>query len=414
MLIKSAQDRSEDIEALEALMRHPQATAQIQAKIDGEIRMIRAGAKTEKDAAYVIEFDHRASQNWAVIHDLRIEHKGRVAQIDHLLINRLLEIWVCESKSFHQGVAVNEVGEFTSFFAGSPRGIPSPIEQNRRHILVLQSLLKGAVVPLPKRFGVKLMPRFESAVLISQNARITRPKKPFAGLETVMKNDQLRSAIDRQIDNASGLAAMLSMWRVVGPETLEQFARSIAKLHRPLAFDWPAKFGLPKVPSVSSAAPVPPEPYGAAQPVQTLAVQEPEAVYHAGPERAAARVPGVGTKPQSQALPRADSARPSAAMDGLAAQQPVLAANAGKSDKNEKLPTSKLARKWGLTTAAGIERLQQCGYLEPREAGDLGLTSKARAIGAVHVERGPHSPYFLWPANLDSLPLEGHGLRQEA
>lgn len=39
----------------------------------------------EKVALFVLSY--KDSQNWAVIHDLRIEHRGRVAQIDHLLIN---------------------------------------------------------------------------------------------------------------------------------------------------------------------------------------------------------------------------------------------------------------------------------------------------------------------------------------
>ncbi len=61
-------------------------------------------------AAYEIDFHHKASRNWAVIHDLRLEYRGRVAQIDHLLINRWLEFWVCESKHFSEGVAINEQG----------------------------------------------------------------------------------------------------------------------------------------------------------------------------------------------------------------------------------------------------------------------------------------------------------------
>ncbi len=35
-----------------------------------------------------------------MIHDLRVQCNGRVAQADHLLIDRFLEIYVVESKSF--------------------------------------------------------------------------------------------------------------------------------------------------------------------------------------------------------------------------------------------------------------------------------------------------------------------------
>ena len=64
---------------------------------------------------------HPQSKNWfspieeapvfaSVIHDLRIECEGRVAQIDHLLIGRFLDIWVCETKNFSEGIAINEQG----------------------------------------------------------------------------------------------------------------------------------------------------------------------------------------------------------------------------------------------------------------------------------------------------------------
>jgi hypothetical protein len=120
LLIKAATDRSQDLNTLQALLAVPGITAPTRVLIDKEIRNIRAGAKGEAEAAYEIDFHHKASRNWAVIHDLRIEHQGRVAQIDHLLISRWLEVWVCESKHFSEGVAINEQGEFTGFYAGRP------------------------------------------------------------------------------------------------------------------------------------------------------------------------------------------------------------------------------------------------------------------------------------------------------
>ena len=60
--------------------------------------------KGEAEAAYEMEFHYGASKNWMVLHDLRLECEGRVAQIDHLLLNRFLEIYVCESKRFSEGV----------------------------------------------------------------------------------------------------------------------------------------------------------------------------------------------------------------------------------------------------------------------------------------------------------------------
>lgn len=388
MLIKSADDRRDDVQALQGLLQRPGITPLQAERIDREIRKIRAGAKAEAEAAYDIDFHHKDSKNWALIHDLRIEFQGRVAQIDHLLINRCLDFWVCESKSFSQGVSMNDAGEFTSFYAGRPQGIPSPVEQNRRHIAVLQAVLASSLVSLPTRLGITLGPRFHSLVLISQGARITRPAKPFEGMETVIKSDNLRSAITSRIDKASGLDTLLSATRFVGSDTLHDLALQIVRLHRPLRVQWAAKFGMAE--AVDEAA-VP-------------AVQEPQARYASvGPLPA----PAPDLRPQSLA-PAASAAAPEPAVPVMAraaadASAGVVAQlqTAPPVDGVERLPTSRLGARWGLRNAAEtLACLEAGGYLTPLPTGGHQLTEKAQACGAVFVEKSRHGPYFLWPADL--------------
>ncbi len=119
MLIKAADDKQPQINALEALLARPDVDAQTRRRIEQEVRMIRAGASGERDAAYEIEFHLGANKNQMTVRDLRIEVDGRVAQIDRLIINRLLDVWVCESKHFAEGVAINEHGEWVAFY-GNP------------------------------------------------------------------------------------------------------------------------------------------------------------------------------------------------------------------------------------------------------------------------------------------------------
>ncbi len=64
-----------------------------------ELRIRRAGQRGEKESAYLIDFDFGKSPNWAVLHDLQLEHGGRTAQIDHVLINRLLQVYVLVAAS---------------------------------------------------------------------------------------------------------------------------------------------------------------------------------------------------------------------------------------------------------------------------------------------------------------------------
>ena len=82
MLIKAADDKQPQIDELEALRTRPDVDAETKAHIDREIKNIRAGARGERDAAYQIDFDYAKESNRVVIHDLRLEVDGRVAQID--------------------------------------------------------------------------------------------------------------------------------------------------------------------------------------------------------------------------------------------------------------------------------------------------------------------------------------------
>jgi nuclease-like protein len=140
MLIKAADDKQLQIEALNKLLIKHDVSPTTRKAIEQEIWNIRAGDKTEKAAAYEIEFHYGANPNVMTIHDLRIECAGRVAQIDHLIIDRLLELWVCESKSFSGGVKVDEYGHWSAYWGGRAQGIPSPIEQNRKHVAVLEDV----------------------------------------------------------------------------------------------------------------------------------------------------------------------------------------------------------------------------------------------------------------------------------
>ena len=256
MLLKVADDRQPDIDALEALLARPSIDAATESKIERELKTIRAGVKGERDAAYEIDFDFAKASNRVVIHDLRLEVDGRVAQIDHLIIDRFLTVWVCESKHFAEGVGVDEHGEWVAFYGARPQGIPSPIEQNRKHVAVLKDVFDQKIVEPKKRLGVTIKPDFKSVILVSNNARISRPKTKAGvaavdGLDSVMKVEKLRSAIAKDTE-ARPLSIIA---RAVSSDTIERLGRDLVALHRPIAIDWPGRFGLPNQPAASTADP---------------------------------------------------------------------------------------------------------------------------------------------------------------
>lgn len=101
MIIKQADDRTNDLETLQALF--DVAEAATARRMQQEILLIKAGIRGEEGAACEMRVRWGDHPGRVVLHDLRIEHDGLVAQIDHLMINRLLDIWVCESKHFAEG-----------------------------------------------------------------------------------------------------------------------------------------------------------------------------------------------------------------------------------------------------------------------------------------------------------------------
>jgi len=253
MIIKQADDKQSDLSILKKLLTHPDADVAKKKRIEQEIRNIQAGIRGEEEAAYEMKVHYSESKNWMIIHDLRIEHGGLVAQIDHLIINRFLEMWVCESKHFSKGIEINEYGEFSAFdFDGKPYGVPSPIEQNNKHILILKRIFDSNAVKLPTRLGFTIKPSLKSLVLVSKNARITRPKVKIDGLDCIIKNDQLFKTIDKATDDSNRLLIV----KTIGQDTVEALAKEIVKLHKPIQFNWLAKFSLSS-PSQVLATPAP-------------------------------------------------------------------------------------------------------------------------------------------------------------
>ena len=242
MIIKQKDDSQEVLHRLDELKQFPLSAKQ-RFLVDREIKMFAAGVRGEKNSAYLLNFEWGNSENWGIIHDLRIEHQGRIAQIDHLLINRYLEIYVLETKNFSYGVKINDHGEFNVWSGKGYTGIESPIEQNNRHIKVLEKAVKDRSLA-PTRLGLTIPTTFHPFVLMSPASRIDRPAAKKYNTQNVIKSDQFRATIDKSFDEASVGLVFGRVAKIVGKDTLKKFTQSIADLHCPIAVDYRAKFGI--------------------------------------------------------------------------------------------------------------------------------------------------------------------------
>jgi len=242
MIIKKMDSKQEEIAELTALLKD-KLTPYQRFLIERELKAIRSGIQGEKDSAYYIDFYFGNSKNWAVIHDLRLEHKGQVAQIDHLLINRFFDMYVLESKNYSHKLKISPDGEFEAYDGKQYIGIPSPIEQNKRHIYLLDLFLKHHDI-LPKRIGISIRPRLKNFVLVSPKCIIARPPEKKFDTSSVIKADTLRTKIDREVEKGSPLTDIATISKMCSSSTLERKARRFALFHKSLRIDFKSKFGL--------------------------------------------------------------------------------------------------------------------------------------------------------------------------
>ncbi|MGB8356423.1 MAG: nuclease-related domain-containing protein [Chthoniobacteraceae bacterium] len=204
--------------------------------IEDEIHALRSGASGEKQAAYHIDFELGNVPGYAIIHDLRIEHNGRVAQIDHLIIGRFLDIFVIESKNFSTSIRICDGDEFQVRARYGWKGIQSPVEQNKRHISVLSDLIRETAV-IPRKLGFQFAPKFHNWILVAPECNIAGRKDDH----TIMKMDMFGARMQKFRESNvpwSDIAKMISC------ETLVEVAEKLVSHHTQGSIDYTAKFGI--------------------------------------------------------------------------------------------------------------------------------------------------------------------------
>lgn len=139
----------------------------------------RAGYDAERQMAHYLKRAFAEDPYKFVFHNLRLERRGEVAQLDHLILHRF-GLTVVESKSVAGQVSVNEHGEWTRWWNRQGRGMPSPVLQARRQLDLLLALLGDHTAELMDRslLGLKQRTfagvRADVLVAVSDSGRISR------------------------------------------------------------------------------------------------------------------------------------------------------------------------------------------------------------------------------------------------
>ncbi|MBZ9750321.1 NERD domain-containing protein [Deinococcus sp. HMF7604] len=169
----------------------------------------RAGYEAERQMAFYLKRAFGEDPRKFVFHNLRLERKGEVAQLDHLVLHRY-GLVVVESKSVAGQVSINEQGEWTRWWNRQGRGMASPVLQARRQLDLLLALLTDHTTELMDRSLLGLKQRTFSGVrrdvlvAISDGGRITRKRDVPELVKADQIPDRVKSLIEREAEKTFG------------------------------------------------------------------------------------------------------------------------------------------------------------------------------------------------------------------
>lgn len=230
MLIKSPDDKSKRLKLLQELQQSECLDMQQRDWLREQYWRLKPGVDGERDAAYFLDASFSDSKNHAVLHDLRIEADGKIAQIDHLVMDRLLTFFLLETKTYKGNLNINEHGEFTAIYKdGRQFGIESPLEQCRRHEAVLKSVLER--LEITRRGG--LAPKFVHVVMVHPKAIIKRPPADKFDTSMVIKADQFATWHEKFVAKMKPANVLGNLINIRGRNTVKEWAERLKAEHCP-------------------------------------------------------------------------------------------------------------------------------------------------------------------------------------
>lgn len=264
MILKQADDKQADIDVLHNLASQASSTRQ-RTDVQSEIDNIVAGMRGEQDASYYLDQEFRHREDAVIIHDLRIEEEGDVAQIDHLVISRRRQVFVLETKALKATISCNDAGEWEAVYGRSRYPIASPLEQCKRHAAVLRRWLGRRETALREVIPI---------VLVAPTTRLGQRTSAHDDPD-IVKSDLFPRWYEQKT-SASATHVVHRGQELMSEDELAGIGFRLIKAHTPIQFDWRRRFGFPSlldnaVQDHASAAQIKAPPTSLAEPVQEVA-----------------------------------------------------------------------------------------------------------------------------------------------
>ncbi len=238
MRYKNIDSKEKEITQLKELLTKSKNPKQ-KALIRADLARVENGYKAEKDNAYYLDFSFKDSPRNILLHDIRIEHNGQVAQIDHVIVNRL-GIEVLESKSFSGKLTIKGDGSLDVEYGRKVQTFPNPIEQNNRHAKILSEFLKENM-ELPKNlklFGVPI----SSSVLINPKTTLSNDTLP----KGFLRADSFTTDWDSRVDKMGTIALFKTIGTTMSLDRAKEIANFLVKHHSPKSYDYTKKYPIKK------------------------------------------------------------------------------------------------------------------------------------------------------------------------
>lgn len=245
MTLKEIDNKELEINTLKKLLAESQSEKQ-KSLIEKDLKAIENGYKTEKENAYYLDFHFAPKDHLILLHDIRLDYNGRTAQFDHILIAPI-GIYVLESKSFVGELTIKDDFSLNVKYGKYTKTFPNPIEQNIRHIKVLNDFINDNF-ELSSRFKIMGGIPIENKVLIHPNTTVINEKLPD-GFE---RSDSFATKRNEDIDKMNPAKVLLRGVTFLTKDLSQELAKGIVKAHTPVTFDYTKKYIISKKEPVES------------------------------------------------------------------------------------------------------------------------------------------------------------------
>ena len=229
---KEFNDSNKQIKELENLLKS--VSENTKTYIENDIKKIKYRAIGENNIYYELK---NCFLPMVCLHDLRIEYKDFIAQIDFVVITTKY-IYIIECKNLIGDITITKNGDFIRNKKNSygkvisKEGMYSPIVQNERHINVVRELLKDKL-----QYKNKLK-RIESLVVTANpKTIINKNYAPKEISDKIIRHDQLINLISTAQKNKK------IDWIFI-EEDMMNISKCLIEHHKDLNIDYDSKYSL--------------------------------------------------------------------------------------------------------------------------------------------------------------------------